>query len=118
MFRGKPGIAFSHYRRRGLPEFDWDRAARWVRNVLRDLLTRPWQLGTFWNVNLPHLEAEFPDPDVVFCPVDRSPLPIDFRIDGQQWSYSATYQHRGRVPGSDVNHCFEGRIAVSVIQMA
>ena len=118
VFHGKPGIAFSHYRRRGMPEFDWSRAARWVRPVLADLLKRPWQPGTFWNVNLPHLEADRPDPDVVFCPVDRSPLPLEFRIDGRIWNYSATYQHRRRVRGSDVDNCFEGRIAVSLVQMA
>jgi 5'-nucleotidase len=118
MFHGKPGIAFSHYRRRGLPDFDWSRAAGWVRPLLKELLAKSWQPGTFWNVNLPHLESDRDDPEVVYCPVDRSPLPLEFRIEGETWSYSATYQHRRRVPGSDVDHCFEGRIAVSLVQMA
>src|SRR6185369_980597 len=47
---GRPGIAVSHYRRKGF-DFDWERAAAWALPVLRDLMDRPWQPGTFWNVN-------------------------------------------------------------------
>ena len=50
---GKPGIALSHYRKRGV-EIDWPRARRWMALVLADLLARPWTPGMFWNVNLPH----------------------------------------------------------------
>src|SRR5262249_15621834 len=37
---GRPGVAFSHYKRRDR-DFDWPRAARWTLELLRDLLTRP-----------------------------------------------------------------------------
>src|SRR5947209_4701872 len=52
VLHGFPGIAFSHYRKKGLAT-DWPRAAAWVSSVLADLLHRPWERGTFWNVNLP-----------------------------------------------------------------
>src|SRR5437764_829549 len=51
---GKPGVAVSYFKRREL-EYDWARAARWLRTLLRGLLGRPWRPGQFWNVNLPHL---------------------------------------------------------------
>src|SRR5205814_615116 len=41
---GCPGIAFSQYLRRGLPE-DWGRAARWVVPILREILERDWRPG-------------------------------------------------------------------------
>ena len=47
--------------------------------VLRDLLARPWERGTLWNVNLPHLLPGEPDPEVIHCPLDPSPLPLSFR---------------------------------------
>src|SRR5271167_3913960 len=48
---GRPGIAVSHYRKRGL-DIDWQRARLWMKLILTDLLAEPWTPGTFWNVNL------------------------------------------------------------------
>jgi 5'-nucleotidase len=112
VLHGYPGVALSQYRKRGL-EFDWRRAAKWVAPLLRDLTRRPWQPGLFWNVNLPHLEPGAADPDVVFCPLDPAPLPLNFRRDGELWQYSGDYHNRRRGPGTDVDVCFGGRIAVT-----
>src|SRR5438105_5274830 len=54
VLHGRPGIAFSYYKRREL-DFDWQRAARWVRRLLPDVLAESAEPGVFWNVNLPHL---------------------------------------------------------------
>jgi 5'-nucleotidase len=108
---GRPAIAVSQYRKRGLP-FDWARAATWVAPLLRDLLARPWQPGSLWNVNLPHLEAAA-SPPVVFCPLDWSPLPIRFDRDGDHYLYAGDYHNRPRRQGSDVDVCFAGRISVT-----
>src|SRR4051812_42378244 len=54
VLHGWPGIALSHYRKRGT-EFDWARACRWAARVLADLLAKPLAPGSFYNVNLPHL---------------------------------------------------------------
>src|ERR1043165_2441503 len=40
VLHGWPGIAVSHYRRSGVT-YDWERAARWVHPILKDLLARP-----------------------------------------------------------------------------
>ncbi len=113
---GVPGIALSHYIARGRA-VDWARAARWAREILDRLLPLPWEAGTFWNVNFPHPAADGPDPDVVFCPLDPSPLPLDYREEGGCFVYAGDYQTRAREPGADVDVCFGGRIAVTLIRV-
>jgi outer membrane protein assembly factor BamB len=116
VLHGYPGVALSQYRKRGL-EYDWSRAARWAALVLRDLTRRPWHPGLYWNVNLPHLEPGAPDPEVVFCPLDPAPLPLDFRRDGELWHYAGDYHNRRRRPGADVDVCFRGGIAVTALEL-
>ena len=81
-------------------------------------MAQPWEPGTFWNVNLPHLEPRQPEPDIVFCPLDPSPLPLRYHVEGDRSTYAGDYQSRGRRPGFDVDVCFGGRIAVSLIRIA
>ncbi len=116
VIHGWPGIAFSHYRRKDNP-FRWDRAVKWVIPLLRDLTSRPHRRGTFWNVNLPDLPLDAPDPEVVFCPLDTQPLPLSFHRDGDHFHYNGNYHDRRRDPGSDVDVCFNGGIAVTLINL-
>lgn len=111
-----PGIAVSHYRK-GKRNVDWDVAARWTAGVLADLLSRPLEPGTFWNVNLPHLEPGDPDPDVVFCEPCTRPLPVNYRVEGDNFYYVGEYAKRDRTPGTDVDACFSGHIAVTQIRL-
>jgi 5'-nucleotidase len=114
VLHGRPAIAFSHYIARGR-SLDWPKASRWAGRVLRELLGRPWQPGSLWNVNFPHLEPGASDPEVVECALDPSPLPLNFRTDGDAFCYNGDYQRRARRPGDDVDVCFGGRIAVTRI---
>jgi len=116
VLHGLRGAAFSHYLKRGWP-VDWQRGADWTSAVLRELFQRPVAPGGFWNVNLPHLEASARMPEVVFCPLDPSPLPIDFRPEGDLWQYAGDYHQRRRKPGCDVDVCFGGRIAVTEVRL-
>lgn len=117
VLHGWPGVAVSHYHRKGA-EFDWTLAARWLRPVLTDLLARPVEPGLFYNVNLPHLEATDPDPEVVFCALDPHPLPLSYRHEGETGHYyDGVYHLRERKPGADVDVCFGGRIAVTEIRL-
>ena len=109
---GIPGIAVSHYRK-GKLNVDWDVAAQWTAKVLADLLNRELQPGTFWNVNLPHLLPGEPDPEVVFCQPCTKPLPVNYRIEGNEFYYVGEYALRERTIGSDVDVCFSGKIAVT-----
>jgi 5'-nucleotidase len=114
---GWPGVAFSQYCKKGL-ELDWPRAAQWVSRVLAEILPRPTAPGLFYNVNLPHLTPEDPDPKIAFCPLDPHPLPLSYRheADGQLF-YNGDYHNRERRPGSDVDVCFGGLIAVTEIRL-
>ena len=112
---GIGGVAISHYRKSRL--VDWDLAARWTAGVLADLLTRPLEPGTFWNVNLPHLLPGEPDPEVVFCPACTEPLPVNYRIEGDEYYYVGEYAKRRRAAGTDVDVCFSGKIAVTQLKL-
>lgn len=117
VLHGWPGIAFSHYHRRGM-EFDWDRASRWVTPLIADLIARPIEPGVFYNVNLPHLLPEEADPEVVFCPLDSHPLPLSYRHEGDGTHYyDGDYQTRQRKRGADVDVCFGGSISVTVVRL-
>jgi 5'-nucleotidase len=109
---GRPGIAFSHYRKRGV-EIDWERARRWMGRVLTQLLEEPTPPGTFWNVNLPSLLPGEPEPRVIHCPLELAPLPLSFRVGEDLLHYDGNYHERGRSAGSDVDVCFAGNIAVT-----
>ncbi|GAA6618050.1 5'/3'-nucleotidase SurE [Scytonema sp. NUACC26] len=113
---GIPGIAVSHYRKRNVI-VDWDVLARWTSNVLTDLLNRPLEPKSFWNVNLPHLMPGEPDPEVVFCQPCTKPLPINYRVEGDNFYYYGEYAKRDRTPGSDVDICFSGKIAVTQLKV-
>lgn len=111
-----PGIAISQYRQGGRP-IHWQTAARWMAQVLDKLFSLPLPPGSFWNVNLPHLEPEAKDPEIVFCYPCTQPLPAVFRVQGDQFLYAGDYGSRPRDPGSDVEVCFSGRIAITQIAL-
>ncbi len=117
VLHGWTGVALSHYRKRGM-DFDWSLASKWVGRVLADLLARPPMRGAFYNVNLPHLRPEETDPEIVFCPLDPHPLPLSYRHeDDGGMHYDGDYHNRDRVEGADVDVCFGGRIAVTLIRL-
>ena len=113
---GIPGIAVSQYRR-GKRNLDWDVIASLTTPVLDQLLTHTLEPGCFWNVNLPHLEPGDPKPDVVFCEPCTKPLPVNYRVEGDTYYYVGEYQKRDRTPGTDVDVCFSGNIAVTKIRL-
>ncbi|MDC0833226.1 5'/3'-nucleotidase SurE [Leptolyngbya valderiana BDU 20041] len=114
-FHGIPAIAISQYRNR-LKPLDWETTMRLGTKVLTELMAQPLESGAFWNVNLPHCDAE-DDPEIVFCQPSRCPLPVQFRIDGEAFVYEGNYQGRKRMPETDVDVCFSGKIAVTQIQV-
>jgi 5'-nucleotidase len=118
---GLPGVAISQYRRHP-GDVNWQRAAAWTQRVLGTVLQQPLPPRSYWNVNLPDPEpdansAEHGQPEIVFCAVDGSPLPVKFRHEHDLLHYSGSYHDRPRTPGSDVDHCFNGRITVSCITL-
>ena len=117
VLHGWTGVAFSQYRKREVP-FDWDRSAGMAVRVLRELKARPPVPGSFYSVNFPHLEADDPDPEIVHCPLDPHPLPLDYRHeDASGYHYVGDYHNRARNDGTDVDVCFRGMIAVTLLKL-
>lgn len=113
---GIPGVAISHYRKAKL-NYNWDLAAKWTSVILADLLKKPLAPGSFWNVNLPHLLPGDGDPQVVFCLPCTKPLPVNYRVEGDNFYYVGEYGKRDRTPGSDVDVCFAGNIAITQLKV-
>lgn len=111
-----PGIALSHYIRRGRA-IDWDLATHLAAQVIAKLLQTPIEPTTFWNVNLPHLEPGAPEPEMVFCNLCTQPLPVEYVIEGDYLRYVGEYSKRARDPGSDVDVCFSGHIAITQLKL-
>jgi 5'-nucleotidase len=82
------------------------------------LLDMPPEPGRFWNVNLPQPAEPPEEPEVVFCHVDPNPLPVDFHVADGKLHYRSRYQSRRQTAGHDVEVCFSGRIAVSLISLS
>jgi 5'-nucleotidase len=117
VLHGWRGVAVSHYHKPGL-EFDWEKAAEWLKPILADLLGRPAEPGLFYNVNLPHLPAGEVDTEVVWCALDPNPLPLNYRHEEESGLYYAgDYHLRDRTPGADVDVCFGGRIAITAVRL-
>ncbi len=120
VLHGWPGVALSHYRRKGIEIDDWERAIPWASAVLEDLIARPTRQGLFYSVNLPHLEAdEKKEPQVVFCPLDPNPLPLNYRHEEEkdEYHYAGSYATRKREAGTDVDVCLGGNVAVTELRL-
>jgi 5'-nucleotidase len=114
--QGIPGIAISHWIKRPLL-VDWELAANCSTRVFQELFDRPLPDRSFWNVNLPHLTKDDPEPEIVFCQPSIDPLPINYRIEGDRYCYQGEYSQRDRTLGTDVDVCFSGNIAVTLIKL-
>jgi 5'-nucleotidase len=111
---GTPAIAISQYQARHR-HIDWAHTLERARDVLDALLDRPPALPAYWNVNLPHPTDERMRPDWQICPIDPSPLPVEFEANGRGYLNRADYHGRARRAGGDVDVCLGGRIAVSEV---
>lgn len=114
----KKGIAISQYRYRSQP-YDWPRATKLTKQVLKELTSQPLEEGAFWNVNLPAApqDGSQDEPEVVYCKLCTQPLPTEFAVDELGFRYAGAYESRLRDVDGDVDVCFSGNISVVKIQM-
>lgn len=113
---GVKGIAFSQYLGKGVV-FDWARTGRWAQKVLGLLKSEELGRAAFWNVNFPSLPEGAGDPPIIFCDHLGSSLHVVYeRVEGG-FRYSGNYHARVRDPGSDVEACFSGAIAISRVKL-
>jgi 5'-nucleotidase len=116
MLLGKRAIAFSQYRK--TRDFDaWPKATRMAVATMTELLKKPPESHTLWNVNLPD-EPGDAMPARVYCPADLHPLPVAYEAVEGKLHYRSNYHSRARSPGHDVDVCFGGRISISLLRHA
>jgi 5'-nucleotidase len=67
----------------------------------------------FWNVNLPSIEDSAILPSPVECDPDPSPHRFTWEETSEGLLYRSSYQDRPRLPGHDIECCFQGSPTVS-----
>jgi 5'-nucleotidase len=116
-YHGVRSLSLSHYLIRDL-HVDWSRVSSWIAELLRETLAQDQPQRAFWNINLPHLPAgKAPLPPRILCQPAHSPLNVAYTIGEQGYAYSASYACRPRDPGSDVEACFSGNVAISLLHV-
>ena len=120
-YHGRRAIALSHYLIREY-RVDWERTAKWAATVLGELHHATQAPRSFWNLNFPHFPpGQDAIPPRVRCDPAKSPLNVAYtrREDGNslQFDYCASYAQRPRDPGSDVEACFGGKVAISLLSV-
>ncbi|OYW71638.1 MAG: 5'/3'-nucleotidase SurE [Verrucomicrobia bacterium 12-59-8] len=116
-YHGIRSMALSHYMIRELV-VDWQRTAAWMAQIVRETHVQDQPHNSFWNINLPHLPADKTAlPPRILCHPARSPLSVSYRKEEQGYAYSASYASRPRDTGSDVDACFSGKVAVSLLHV-
>jgi len=112
---GVNSAAFSQYRTRDRSP-DWPQIAQAALAVWKALPTPAGGGRPFWNVNFPNQKLVPHLPETVDAPLDRHPLPIEYRKVETGYLYSGNYQARSRDSDSDVDVCFRGSISRTRIE--
>lgn len=112
---GVRSIAISQYTRTARANINWERTRAWAAGVLEHLFEQPLPPRAFWNVNLPDPESTSADPQIVLCPIDPGHHLVDYELTETGYLHRGIYQNRHREPGCDVDVCFSGNIAVTLV---
>jgi 5'-nucleotidase len=105
-------MAFSHYLISGLA-MDWERIARWTRELFTTLEAHPLGEAEYWCANYPHHPpGEMALPAFRHCKPARSPLNVSYTSHEAGYLYNASYAERPCDEGSDVAVCFGGEISL------
>ncbi|MEM1067699.1 MAG: 5'/3'-nucleotidase SurE [Planctomycetota bacterium] len=114
---GVAAMAISHYRRPEVPK-TWSHVARWTASTIDDFInslngTVEENHGKLWNVNLPAIDPETPQPPIIRCPVDRLPIARTVHAIGKELEMRADFHSRPHDLGTDVEKCFGGHVTIS-----
>jgi 5'-nucleotidase len=114
-FLGVRSIALSQYTRTARVDINWEKTRDWAAGVLEFLFERPLPPRAFWNVNFPDPDSTAADPQIVICPIDPGHHLVDYELTDAGYMHRGIYQKRHREPGCDVDVCFSGNIAVTLV---
>lgn len=109
---GYKAMAISHLKSRSGP-INWDLAARRIAPLIRALLHRPLEKGSFWNINIPHVPDGKVACEVVFRPLDPNPLEIQYLREGNTFKFLGQRHKSPLLPGHDVESALAGHITVT-----
>ncbi|MDQ3333364.1 MAG: 5'/3'-nucleotidase SurE, partial [Planctomycetota bacterium] len=107
---------FSQYRK-GKGAKAWQPLADHLRRTLDLLLVEPPGVGAIWNVNFPAVDELHGETRTVRCPLEPGHLPVRYEVAENRFRYRGVYADRPRRPGSDVDACFSGHIAVTRLRL-
>ena len=113
---GIPGIAISQYKK-SPHQIDWEISTKLARYAIERLLSLPLPPKSFWNVNLPYCANLDLLPPIVFCEPSCDQLPIEYQQSGDELIYAGVYRDRPIEPGTDVDVCFRGNIAITQLKV-
>jgi len=118
---GFRAIALSQYRSPNI-QIPWIKSAARAWSVSQQIMAHPLgdsyfkppgKLSGFWNVNLPSIDASVELPPLVSCKPDPSPHQFHWDDTPEGLLYRSSYQNRPRLPGHDIQYCFDGSPTVS-----
>lgn len=113
---GVSSVAISHYI---APKavINWDLATEVVHNLLQNILPSPLERGYYLNINLPSPLTMNALNNIQYCPHDTQPHNYDFIQSEAGFRYSGIIHDRPYKKNTDIDACFSGSIAVTLLQL-
>ena len=96
---------------------DWQATRMQVAQCLPAILKKPLAPGQFWNINLPSPITAGTALTHRFCPLDKHPHRYRYIEDAGIYRYQGIIHDRPRSVGSDVEVCFGGKIAITLMEI-
>ena len=96
---------------------DWQATRMQVAQCLPAILKKPLVPGQFWNFNLPSPITSGTVLTHRFCPLDKHPHRYRYIEDAGGYRYQGIIHDRPRSVGSDVEVCFGGKIAITLMEI-
>lgn len=96
---------------------DWPAAQAHTSRCLHAVLKKPLAAGQFWNINLPSPIATEAVLAHQLCPLDKHPHRYRYVEDEGVYRYQGIIHDRPRTAETDVDICFGGMIAVSLMEI-
>ncbi len=96
---------------------DWSATRMQVARCLPAILKKPLVPGQFWNINLPSPINAGVALTHRLCPLDKHPHRYRYTEDAGVYRYQGIIHDRPRSAGSDVDVCFSGKIALTLMEI-
>ena len=113
---GIKAVAISQYIARDWT-VDWPAATVQAARCLMEIVKQPLAPARFWNINLPSPLATDDEVECRICPLDTHPHSYRYNAENGFYRYEGIIHDRPRTAGSDVDVCFGGAIAMTVMEI-